>query len=205
MSKTSRSGQLRTTAILAGGAATRLGGDDKGLICLRGRPLIAWTLEALALEPEQARLIVANRNIDQYACFGPTISDEQRKDFAGPLAGVAAALGVCATTWLYTVPVDCVRPHGKILDALWEASLVREVDVVVAHDGTRRQPLFALYQSKLAASAAAAVTAGVGVMRWQDSLNVFEVDLSGLPDDAWLNLNTREDFARLSGKMKLNG
>ena len=42
-------------------------------------------------------------------------------------------------------------------------------------------------------------------MRWQDSLNVFEVDLSGLPDDAWLNLNTREDFARLSAKMKLNG
>lgn len=201
MSNTSRPFQLRTTAILAGGAASRLGGRDKGLVGLLGRPLIAWTLEALALVPGQPRLIVANRNLDQYARFAPTISDKRREDFAGPLAGVAAALDVCATTWLYTVPVDCVRPRAEILEALWAASMTHEGDVVVAHDGTRRQPLFALYRSTLAASAERALAEGAGVMRWQDSLNILEIDLSALPDDAWLNLNTPEDLALMTERM----
>ena len=81
-----------TTAILAGGAASRLGGSDKGLVDLCGRPLVAWTIDALQLAPGQACLIVANRNIAAYKRFAPTISDAHKETFAGPLAGVAAAL-----------------------------------------------------------------------------------------------------------------
>lgn len=201
MPNTPRTFQFITTVILAGGAAKRLGGVDKGLVDLLGRPLIAWVLEALELEPGQARLIVANRNLDEYARFAPTISDKRRADFAGPLAGVAAALGACATVWLYTVPVDCVRPREEILDALWAASMTHEADVLVAHDGIRRQPLFALYRATLAASAEDALAASAGVMRWQDSLSTLEVDLSALPDDAWLNLNTPEDLALMTERM----
>ncbi len=204
MSQRAQSSPCITTAILAGGAASRMGGRDKGLVCLLGRPLIAWTLEALALEPGNPRLIVANRNLDQYARYAPTISDHRREDFAGPLAGVAAALGVCATDWLYTVPVDCVRPRGEILEALREVSMTGKVDVVVAHDGSRRQPLFALYRSTLAVSAANAVAAGSGVMRWQDSLNIHEVDLSAL-QDTWWNLNTPEDLVLMTDRMMLDG
>lgn len=178
-----------------------MGGRDKGLVRLLERPIIDWAIEALALEPGQSRLIVANRHLDQYARFAPTISDKYPEDFAGPLAGVAAALGVCATPWLYTIPVDCVRPRQDILNALWAVSMTREADAVVAHDGTRRQPLFALYRSTLAASAEEALAAGAGVMRWQDSLNTLEVDLSALPDDAWLNLNTPEDLALMTERM----
>ncbi len=200
---TSANAQTRciTIAILAGGAASRMGGRDKGLVRLLERPIIDWAIEALALEPGQSRLIVANRHLDQYARFAPTISDKYPEDFAGPLAGVAAALGVCATPWLYTIPVDCVRPRQDILNALWAGSMTREADAVVAHDGTRRQPLFALYRSTLAASAEEALAAGAGVMRWQDSLNTLEVDLSALPDDAWLNLNTPEDLALMTERM----
>ena len=193
--------QSITIAILAGGAASRLGGLDKGLVRLLERPIIAWALEALALQPGQSRLIVANRSLDEYARFAPTISDKCPEDFAGPLAGVAAALGACATPWLYTVPVDCVRPCQDILNALWAALMTRDADAVVAHDGTRRQPLFALYRSTLAASAEEALAAGAGVMRWQDSLNTVEVDLSALPDDAWLNVNTPEDLALMTDRM----
>ena len=204
MSPLAQSPACVTTAILAGGAASRLGGRDKGLLSLLGRPLIAWMLEALALEPEQPRLIVANRNLEQYARFAPTISDQHREVFAGPLAGVAAALGVCETEWLYTVPVDCVRPRGEILQALCAAPMSAKIDAVVAHDGSRRQPLFALYRSSLAASAAKAVAAGSGVLRWQNSLNLHEVDLSGLKD-AWWNLNTAEDLVLFAGRLKPDG
>lgn len=191
-----------TIAILAGGAAKRLGGRDKGLVCLQERPLIAWTLEALDLAAGQPHLIVANRNLDKYARFAPTIADHDSGAFAGPLAGIAAALAACSTAWLYSLPVDCVRPRPEILAALRQAALGRPVDVLVAHDGHRRQPLFALYRAGLAAAAAAALASGAGVTRWQDSLDTREVDLSALPEDAWLNLNTPEELALISERMQ---
>lgn len=202
MTNISEQARSITVAILAGGAATRLGGLDKGLVCLLERPLIAWVIEALALEPGQPCLIIANRNLDQYERYAPTYPDQCREDFAGPLAGIAVALGACATTWLYTVPVDCVRPRRQVLEALWVASMTRDAQVVVAHDGARRQPLFALYRSTLADSATLALAAGSGVKRWQDSLDILEVDLSDLPGEAWLNLNTPEDFAQMTERMR---
>ncbi|MBI2320255.1 MAG: NTP transferase domain-containing protein, partial [Betaproteobacteria bacterium] len=36
-----------TAIVLAGGLARRMGGLDKGLQTLRGRPMIAWVLERL--------------------------------------------------------------------------------------------------------------------------------------------------------------
>ena len=89
-----------TFAILAGGAATRLGGRDKGLQALEGRPLIAWVIDAVAHMPlgpptgsaietdEFEVLIAANRHLDDYARYGKTVTDRQ-PGFAGPLAGVA--------------------------------------------------------------------------------------------------------------------
>jgi len=63
-----------TAAILAGGAATRLGGRDKGLEPLGGRPLVAWVIAALAemdaFKPspsrgEEARLRATGSRVDE--------------------------------------------------------------------------------------------------------------------------------------------
>ena len=58
--------------ILAGGRATRMGGADKGLVALSGRPLLAHALSALSAQlPAPARVwISANRNLEVYAGFG---------------------------------------------------------------------------------------------------------------------------------------
>ena len=145
-------------------------------------------------------MIVANRNIAAYKRFAPTISDAHKETFAGPLAGVAAALAASTTAWLYTVPVDCARPHPEILRQLWNEAQVGDAQAWVAHDGTRRQPLFALYRCGLSNSAAKAVVAGEGVYRWQNSIAAREVRIEGL-EDAWTNLNTIEDFSLMAKKM----
>jgi molybdenum cofactor guanylyltransferase len=68
-----------TFAILAGGAATRLAGRDKGLEPLDGRPLVAWLIDAIAgMVPFVSAadiLIVANRHHDMYARHARTIAD----------------------------------------------------------------------------------------------------------------------------------
>lgn len=197
LSETSRS---MTTAILAGGAATRLGGVDKGLMPLSGQPLIARVIESLDQGTRWPCLIVANRNIEAYSRFAPTISDQDKNAFAGPLAGVAAALAACETEWLYTLPVDSVRANALVATRLLQHALENNVACAVAHDGHRRQPLFAVYRRHLGESADSALAAKYGVSHWQDSIAAREVDCSDLGDE-WINLNTAEDFLALADRL----
>jgi molybdenum cofactor guanylyltransferase len=188
-----------TLAILAGGAASRLGGVDKGLMAFQGRPLIEWVLESLNHSAHQRCLIIANRNIEIYARYAPTISDQCPQQFAGPLAGVAAGLSACSTKWLYTVPVDSLWPRFEIFENLRMHADKGGLTALVAHDGSRRQPLFAIYRRKLAESARRMLDAGKGVSFWQDSINCLEIDLAGLRID-WINLNTIGDFSSMTNE-----
>lgn len=182
-----------TIAILAGGAATRLQGRDKGLEPLCGRPLVVWAIEAAAAMDAARILIVANRNLDSYAEFAPTLHDDIA-GFRGPLAGICTALAACATPWLATLPVDCPQPSPDLAVRLLAAAQAESANVVVAHDGERRQPLFAIYRRELAAAAAVAATRGQGVWQWQDAVGARELDF-GDRRAQFRNLNTAEDFA----------
>ena len=166
-----------TVAVLAGGRGTRMGGVDKGWHLLGGRPLVEWALSALREQGLSNVLIVANRSHERYATLAPTIADAQ-SGFLGPLAGVASALGACPTGWLLTVPVDCPRPPRALARTLVAAFADPGCDAAVAHDGVRRQPLFAVYRRELAAAAANALARGLGVSAWQDSVALREVDFS---------------------------
>lgn len=182
-----------TIAILAGGAATRLQGRDKGLEPLCGRPLAAWAIEAASAMTAAPILIVANRNPDIYARFAATIRDDL-DGFRGPLAGIAAALAACRTPWLMTLPVDCPQPPRDLAARLLDAVRADSAQAAVAHDGERRQPLFAIYRRELAAAAAAAAARGQGVWQWQQAIGARELDFADRRAQ-FRNLNTPEDFA----------
>jgi len=197
-----------TVAILAGGEATRLGGRDKGLELLAGRPLIAWSVEFCRThiagdthgEGEVALVIVANRSLDEYARHARVLTD-MASGFRGPLAGVAAALEDCATPLLLTMPVDSPDPPDDLAWRLLAAMDSGNMPAVVAHDGERRQPLFALYRRDLSASAVAAAAAGQGVWQWQDAIGAREVDFADRRQQ-FHNLNTPEEFAAYADALR---
>jgi molybdenum cofactor guanylyltransferase len=182
-----------TAAILAGGEGRRVGGEDKGLLPLSGRPLIAHVIAALRGQAGSI-LICANRNADRYAQFAPVIADGG-SEFRGPLAGIAAALRACKSEWLLTVPVDCPRPPRDLAVRLLDAALAENRDVAAAFDGTRVQPLFALYRRSLAACAEDALKRDMPVIRWQQVLHRTLADFSTRAQD-FGNLNTPEEFRR---------
>lgn len=182
-----------TAAILAGGEGRRVGGEDKGLLPLSGRPLIAHVIAALRGQVGSI-LICANRNADRYAQFAPVIADGER-EFHGPLAGIAAALRVCKSEWLLTVPVDCPRPPRDLAVRLLDAALAQDRDVAAVFEGTRVQPLFALYRSTLAAHAEDALKTDMPVVRWQQALHRTLADFSARGQE-FGNLNTPEEFRR---------
>lgn len=180
-----------TGAVLAGGRGERMGGVDKGWQLLAGRPLVEWVVAALREQGVSNLLIVANRSHERYATLAPTIADDPC-GYLGPLAGVASALAASPTHGVLTVPVDCPRLPPALVDGLVAALADPDCDAAVAHDGVRRQPLFAVYRRELAAAATAALTRGLGVSAWQDTIALREVDFSATRAH-FDNLNTPAD------------
>jgi len=79
-----------TAVILAGGKGSRLGGVDKGLLELNGTSLVQHLINRI--QPQVSKIIIsANRNLDNYKNFGFPVYKDERKDCAGPLAGILKA------------------------------------------------------------------------------------------------------------------
>ncbi len=77
--------------ILAGGLARRMGGGDKALIELGGRPLLAHVIERLA--PQVAELAInANGEPARFEAFGLPVLADTVPGFVGPLAGILAGM-----------------------------------------------------------------------------------------------------------------
>src|SRR5580700_5723382 len=94
-----------TGLILAGGRGRRMGGVDKGLQLLRGRPMADWVRERLAPQVDEL-LINANQNLDAYARFGVPVIEDRIDGYAGPLAGLQRGLEVAKYPYVVTAPCD---------------------------------------------------------------------------------------------------
>lgn len=124
-----------TAGVLAGGAARRLGGIDKGWMNLGGRPLIEHVVTTVRPQVSQV-LISANRNLDRYASLAEAvIPDGGQTDpprYRGPMAGVARLMAHCQTRYLLLVPVDA---PGLPPDLLVRLSAVDVAIAVAVHQG----------------------------------------------------------------------
>ena len=80
-----------TGIVLAGGLGRRMGGVDKGLVELDGKPMVAHAIARLA--PQVGAIVVnANRNVERYAALGHPVVPDDVGGFAGPLAGLHAGI-----------------------------------------------------------------------------------------------------------------
>lgn len=160
--------------VLAGGAGTRAGGLDKGLIELDGEPAVVRCARALEAQVGSA-IVSANRNLEAYVALGFDPLADALEGFQGPLAGIARGLELATKPWLLTVPVDAWHFPVDLAQRLATA-LEAGDELAVAHDGNDRQPLFALYTRALAAAAADALAHGErAVHRFQDTRALREV------------------------------
>lgn len=184
-----------TGAILAGGKASRMGGQDKGLIELQGRPMIAHVIQALVPQVDQL-LINANRNLVQYHRFGYPVISDQIPDHPGPLAGMSAALQAIDTEFLLTVPCDGPWLPEDLRQRLQAA--IRKAEIACVHDGERLHPVYALLRRDLQPALAEYLTmGGRGVQRWFNERKLAVVDFSDRAQ-YFVNINTAEELQRLT-------
>src|SRR5690606_16416233 len=99
--------ELVTGVWLAGGLARRMGGGDKCLRDLAGKPMLAHVIERL--QPQVGAMVInANGDPGRFAAFGLDVVPDTVGGFAGPLAGVLAGMRWSATRapdaqWIVTV------------------------------------------------------------------------------------------------------
>ena len=183
-----------TGVILAGGRGSRMGGIDKGLQDLQGRPMMQWVLERLAPQVGSV-LISANRNLPRYAGFGCPVLPDNIPDFVGPLAGLHAALAQATTPLIMTVPCDSPFLPADLVQRLHTALVAGKAELAVARAGGRAHRAFCLARRELLPQLEIFLAAGerkVGL--WHASLKVVEVDFDD-EAEAFDNINTLEELA----------
>jgi molybdopterin-guanine dinucleotide biosynthesis protein A len=168
-----------------------MGGLDKGLQTLHGRPLVAHVIERLA--PQAGRVwISANRNLDTYAALGHgVLADPAGLAFAGPLAGMLAGLAALPDdAWLLTVPCDSPCLPLDLAERLLAAA---EPHGLAFAQAARAHPTHALLHARLRGPLAAHLQAGgravLGWMRSQPH-GVAQFD----DEAAFANLNQLSDL-----------
>jgi molybdopterin-guanine dinucleotide biosynthesis protein A len=191
-----------TGVILAGGRATRMNGQDKGLILLNKKPTIEYVIAALRPQVGQF-FISANRNLEQYAQIGacPVLADTFGH-YDGPLAGMVTALAKAQTDYVLFVPCDSPLLSPQLAERLYTCLHQTRADVSVADDGKRIHPVFSLFKKKLLTNLLEFLETGErSAQHFLAQTNLARTDFSDIPAN-FLNMNTPKEHAMLTVQME---
>lgn len=184
--------------ILAGGQASRMGGNDKGLVELAGRAMIEHVIDTL--KPQTSAITInANRNQVRYQTYGPVFGDNIQ-DYPGPLGGMHAALHHLNDEWIGFVPCDCPQLPKDLVSRM-VAACQEDTDIAVAHDGEHIQPVVTLLNRRILPKLEHFLENGDRkIILLYKQCNMITVDFSDQPN-AFVNLNTPEELQQFGQEL----
>jgi len=181
-----------TAVVLAGGQGRRMGGQDKGLIEINGRALVAILVDQLQQQISSI-LINANRNLERYHAMGYPVVSDQLSDYQGPLAGFACAMTAVDTDFILTLPCDGPSLATDYVARFIASQARTGAPICVADDGERLQPVHALIKVDLLSSLNAFLDSGDRkIDRWYAMHDFVQTDFSDCAD-MFRNINTPSD------------
>ena len=182
--------------VLAGGLARRMGGGDKPLRLLAGRPLLDHVIERLT--PQCAGLALnANGDPARFAAYGLPIWPDTLPGHPGPLAGILAAMEASPCEWVVTVPGDGPLLPPDLVARLHAAREAAGTPLACAASGGFTHPPVALWPRALATELRAVVEAGERkIDRWTARHGVAVAEWDCMPHDPFFNANTPEELAQ---------
>jgi molybdopterin-guanine dinucleotide biosynthesis protein A len=192
--------------ILAGGLARRMGGGDKPLAEIAGRPILQLVIDRL--KPQCAALAInANGDPARFSAFGLPVVADSVEGFAGPLAGVLAGMDYAAASGaadVLSAPGDTPFLPADLLSRLEAARTRSGARIVVAVSNGRTHHAVALWpvalrdelRRALVEEGERKVSAFIG--RYANVV----VDWPAEPYDPFFNVNRPEDLARAAAIAK---
>ncbi|GAA0957309.1 molybdenum cofactor guanylyltransferase [Frigoribacterium faeni] len=191
--------------LLAGGRASRLGGDDKTAFTHAGATLLDQAIDAA----RGARTLVVVGPRDGVVVPAGAVVAREDPPWSGPVAALAAGLGVVEHPAPWTLVLACDLPRAPeavraLLDARLGARPGHDPDLsadglVAVDDDGRRQPLLALYRTaavhtRLTSLRADGPLEGLSLRRLLAGLGVVEASVAS---ELCADVDTPEDAARL--------
>ena len=186
--------------ILAGGLARRMGGGDKPLVEIAGRPILQHVIDRLK---PQCGLLAINANGDpaRFSAFGLPVICDSVEGFAGPLAGILAGMDFGAAkgaAHVLSAPGDTPFLPADLRSRLQAARTRAGATIAVAASNGRTHHAVALWpvalredlRRALVAEDERRVSAFIG--RYANVV----VDWPIEPYDPFFNVNRPEDLAR---------
>lgn len=187
--------------LLAGGGSRRMGGGDKCLRELAGRPILAHIVERVAPQVDQL-ILNAGGDAARFDRFGLPVVADSLPGQAGPLAGVLTGLEwarehMPGCSWVASFACDAPFVPENLVDLLAAAVARDRADMACAASGGRTHPVFGLWPVRLAADLRRAVSEEDirKVEAWTARHVRTIVDVPVAKVDPFFNVNTPEDLA----------
>jgi molybdopterin-guanine dinucleotide biosynthesis protein A len=188
--------------ILAGGESSRMG-REKALLDIGGEKLIKRMAQLVESVAGGATVVGASANIRALGL--PSIADDWPG--AGPLGGIATALGVSGAPWSLVVACDLPYLTKAWLQHLADRALGCEADAVCAMNTRGVEPLAAMYHQRAEAVIRSALTQGT--RKVTDALEKLTVEViepaewKPFDSDGYLfkNMNSPEDYEEARARL----
>ena len=183
-----------------------MGGGDKSLRDIAGRPILAHVIERLTPQVD-ALALNANGDPERLASWGLPVVPDSIEGFAGPLAGVLAGLDWAAgegASHIVTAAADTPFFPTDLTLRLEAAAEAAGTGIALAAtpdgDRIRRHPTFGLWPTALRDDLRAALKDGLRkVVLWTDRHGAATALFPDQPHDPFFNINTPEDLAAAEG------
>jgi molybdopterin-guanine dinucleotide biosynthesis protein A len=195
--------------VLAGGGSTRFG-QDKALVEVGGKPMLARMVELLRGAAKEAKVVAVR---GKYEAFGVEIV-EDRWPGEGPLGGIITALEDAAGTaaraeWNLIVSCDMPFLTREWLGFLTERGRKSKAQVVVPYSTHGPEPLCACYRTDAVGALRVAFESGVRKV----TQGLQHVTTEVLDEAEWKrfdsagrlfwNMNTQADYEEASRGFKM--
>lgn len=187
-------------ALLAGGQARRMGGGDKCLRPLAGRPILAHVIERLQPQVE-ALILNANGDPERFAAFGLPVASDVIEGHAGPLAGILTGMEWTRRhrpdcPWIVSIATDTPFLPAALVQTMAAAIEAEGAELACAVTNGRTHPVIGLWPVQLASDLRRAMTEEDirKIDRFTARYRLAEVIFAAEPIDPFFNTNRPEDL-----------
>jgi molybdopterin-guanine dinucleotide biosynthesis protein A len=184
--------------VLAGGRATRMGGGDKPLRELAGRPILSHVIERV-MQPGLPVALNANGDGARFARFGLPVLADAMADYPGPLAGILAGLDWAAEIGgvrdVISVPGDCPFIPRDLAARLQAARAAAGTPFACAGSGGWTHPVIGLWPIALREDLRTALSSGERkIDRFTGRFGCATAEWPVIPHDPFFNINTPDEL-----------
>jgi len=178
--------------IMAGGAATRMGGIDKTLLEVDGVPLIRRVLDVI--EPLFEDVVIAAGSPDRYPELSAVRVVPDRVRGIGPISGLQAGLAGNRNDWTFVVAADMPYLSPDLVRRVC-ARVADPFEAIVPRHRGLREPLHAAYHKRILPRVDRLIAAGDSkILNLLDQANVRYLEVTEPETRHLLNINRPADL-----------